>query len=135
MEPARSSTNPPGVLKEKIQASSVEGPAGVRREPRPPYTERNPIFDQLSDILGYDITEPLVWQYATLAVRRAKLRHLESGTLFAEIEGFPGVWAQGASEKEALETLEEVLLDWLHLKIEDGDRDIPPIGSIDLNVL
>jgi predicted RNase H-like HicB family nuclease len=135
MEPTRSSTNPPGVLKEEIRASSVEEPAGAGGEAHPLPTERNPIFDQLSEILGYDITEPLVWQYAKLAVQRADLRTLENGKIFAEIKGLPGVWAQGASEEEAIEALEEVLLDWLHFKIEDGDRDIPPIGSIDLNVL
>lgn len=77
----------------------------------------------------------LIQRYATLAVKRATIKQHPDGHWFAEIPGFPGVWAKEASAKESLEILEDVLFDWLLLKIQDGDRDLPIIETIDLNVL
>lgn len=93
------------------------------------------IIDRVNTILGYDISAALIDRYAKLAVRSASLKRLESGELFAEIEGMPGVWARGTSEKEVLEQLEEVIEDWTALKIQDGDKDLPIINGINLNVL
>jgi hypothetical protein len=45
------------------------------------------------------------------------------------------VWAQEASPKECLDTLAEVLREWLVLKIVDKDRDIPVVDDIDLAVV
>ena len=54
---------------------------------------------------------------------------------YLEIPDFEGVWASGEDMRECLNELDEVLLDWLLLKIEDEDKDIPLIDGIDLNVL
>ncbi len=72
--------------------------------------------------------------YKKSAMRRASLKQLEDGAWFAELPGFPGVWADGASPEVALATLEEVLGEWLALKITDKDQDIPIIDRINLNV-
>ncbi len=77
----------------------------------------------------------LLQEYARLAVRGAELSHRDDGTWFAEIPGFEGVWASGASHTEALDALEEVVFDWAILKIRHEDRDLPVIESIDLNEL
>lgn len=77
----------------------------------------------------------LISQYAQKATRHAIARQLEDGTWFAEIEGFTGVWADGPSQKEALDVLEEVVGEWVLLKIRDEDRDLPVLESLDLNGL
>ncbi len=77
----------------------------------------------------------LIQKYAKLAVKLATIKQHPDGHWFAEIPKFQGVWAKEASAKESLEVLEDVLFDWLLLKIQDGDRDLPIIETIDLNVL
>ena len=77
----------------------------------------------------------LIQKYAKLAVKQATIKQHPDGHWFAEIPGFPGVWAKEPSAKESLEVLEDVLFDWLLLKIQDGDRDLRIIETIDLNVL
>ena len=77
----------------------------------------------------------LIQKYAKLAVKLATVKQHPDGHWFAEIPRFQGVWAKEASAKESLEVLEDVLFDWFLLKIQDGDRDLPAIETIDLNVL
>ena len=77
----------------------------------------------------------LIGQYAQKAARHGLARQLEDGHWFAEIEGFLGVWAEGESQKEALDELESVVEEWVLLKIRDCDRDIPVLESLDLNEL
>lgn len=68
-------------------------------------------------------------------MRRAEAKQYPDESWFAEIPSFPGVWASSSSEEETLAELEETLHEWIALKIEDGDRDLPVVDSIDLNVL
>jgi predicted RNase H-like HicB family nuclease len=77
----------------------------------------------------------LLGQYAQAAVRRAVTRQLGDGSWHAEIEGFTGVWTNERSQKEALDALEEVVFEWVLLKIRDEDRDMPVLESLDLNSL
>jgi predicted RNase H-like HicB family nuclease len=77
----------------------------------------------------------LITQYAQKAARHAVARQLGDGTWFAEIEGFSGVWSNEPSQKEALDALEEIVFEWVILKIKDQDRDIPVLESLDLNAL
>lgn len=77
----------------------------------------------------------LIQKYAKLAVKLATVKQHPDGHWFAEIPRFQGVWAKEASARESLEVLEDVLFDWLLLKIQDEDRDLPSIETIDLNVL
>lgn len=74
-------------------------------------------------------------QYAEAAARRAFTRQLEDGTWFAEIDGFDGVWTNEPSQKQALDVLQEVVFEWVILKIRDEDRDIPVLEALDLNAL
>lgn len=77
----------------------------------------------------------LIQKYVKAAVTLTIVKQHPDGLWFAEIPNFPGVWAKEASKKASLEVLEDVLFDWLLLKIQDGDRDLPVIDTIDLNVL
>lgn len=102
---------------------------------RRPEDAASPIFERVNTILGYDVSVALIDMYARMAVRDASVRQLENGEHFAEIESMPGVWASAASGVDALRELKEVVEDWAHLKIQDGDKDLPKIGGINLNVL
>ncbi len=84
---------------------------------------------------GRPLPIQLIERYAMLAARRADTEQLEGLGWYADIRNFPGVWAQGASEEEAIKELETVVRDWTLLKIQDKDQDLPIINEIDLNVL
>jgi hypothetical protein len=77
----------------------------------------------------------LIGEYAGLAVRHANVAQQDDGEWLATIEGFAGVWAKEPSQKEALDVLEEVVFEWVLLKIHDEDRDLPVLESLDLNTL
>lgn len=77
----------------------------------------------------------LIEKYARLAAQRGQMEELEDGSWYAEVRYLPGVWAQASSEDKVLGELKAVVRDWVLLKIEDKDRDLPEIGTINLNVL
>lgn len=91
--------------------------------------------DPLEIRYGRPLPVQLIKRYAMLAAHRGETERLEDGSWYAEIRGFPGVWAQGDSEKEVIKELETVVRDWTLLKIQDKDRDLPIVGMIDLNML
>ena len=74
-------------------------------------------------------------KYVRLAMKRANFPKMEDENFFADIPGFPGVWASDETLKDCLDALEEVLRDWLLLKIKDRDKDIPVIEGINLNII
>jgi predicted RNase H-like HicB family nuclease len=67
--------------------------------------------------------------YITAAMSRAKYKLIDDGTYFGEIPGLRGVWANAKSLEGCREELQEVLEDWLVLKLRDGDT-IPRIGRV-----
>ncbi len=75
----------------------------------------------------------MLTQYINNAMRTAKYEILEDGTYYGEIILCPGVWATGETLESCRETLQEVLEEWLILKLRDGDV-IPPILDLDLQV-
>lgn len=91
--------------------------------------------DPLEVRYGRPLPVQLIRRYAILAALRAQTERLGDGSWYAEVQGFPGVWTQGESERKALREIETVVRDWALLKIQDKDRDLPVIGEIDLNVL
>lgn len=94
-------------------------------------------FEPYPEEIRYERPLPmqLVERYALLATQRATTEKLDDGSWYAEVANLPGVWAQGASEKETLAELKSVVRDWALLKIVDQDKDLPIIDEIDLNVL
>ncbi len=75
----------------------------------------------------------MVTRYIHEAMRRAELKRLEDGSWFGEIPGLAGVWANETSSTQCRVVLQEVLEEWLVLKIRDGDV-IPSLGRVKLSV-
>ena len=73
----------------------------------------------------------LLSTYIQTAVKRATYKFLEDGTHFGEIPGLQGVWSSLATHAECCAELQEVLEEWLVLKLRDNDA-IPEIGGISL---
>lgn len=75
----------------------------------------------------------LIDRYVRSVALRAFAEEMEDGRWFACAVALPEVWADGDTEQGALDALPEVTRQWVLLKIEDRDRDIPIVGHIDLN--
>jgi predicted RNase H-like HicB family nuclease len=71
--------------------------------------------------------------YIAAAMARARYKILEDGTFWGEIPGLRGVWAAEPTLEDCRRVLQEVLEEWLVLKLRDGDP-IPVVGGVDLNV-
>ncbi len=67
--------------------------------------------------------------YITVAMARARYRVIDDKTYFGEIPGLAGVWANAKSLEQCRAELQEVLEDWLVVKLRDGDA-IPRIGRV-----
>ena len=67
------------------------------------------------------------------AMDHASYDRLDTGEYYGEIPLCPGVWATGTTLERCRQELQEVLEDWLLLKLRDEDL-IPVIGGIDLNL-
>jgi predicted RNase H-like HicB family nuclease len=75
----------------------------------------------------------MLTEYISAALRKAQYKVLDEGSWFAEIPGFDGVWANGATVEDCREELREVLEEWLILKIRDKDV-IPHIGGLEIRI-
>ena len=60
-------------------------------------------------------------QFIDKKLRGARYKLLKDGSYFGEIPGLKGVWADAKSLEDCRRQLQEVLEDWLVLKIHDGD--------------
>ncbi len=74
----------------------------------------------------------MLTRYIHEAMKRARYKLLENGAYFGEIPGLTGVWADERTLDRCRSTLQEVLEEWLLLKIRDNDP-IPRIGRIALS--
>ena len=54
-------------------------------------------------------------------LKRAQYKLLKDGTYFGEIPGLRGVWADAKTLEECRTKLQEVLEDWIILKMRAGD--------------
>ena len=80
-----------------------------------------------------DATAAAVREWAAAAAREAVVVDADdTDYLVATVHGCPGAWAYGATAAEAVAYLESVLIGWAHLKLADGDTDIPEMGGINL---
>ncbi|MFZ5453816.1 MAG: type II toxin-antitoxin system HicB family antitoxin [Thermodesulfobacteriota bacterium] len=117
----------------EITFFSVTG-ARIMNESNWIINETQPDINSFEIEITKDIPYELIQKYKKIAVKTAKVKKLDDGTWYAELPGFPGVWATDETSKEnALIALEEVLEDWIVIKIEVNDRDIPIVDGIDLN--
>ncbi len=67
--------------------------------------------------------------YISAAMARARYKIIEDGNYFGEIPALQGVWASAKTLESCRQELQEVLEDWLVLKLRDGDP-IPRIGRV-----
>ena len=72
-------------------------------------------------------------RYIHEAMKRARYKTLDDGTYFGQIAGIDGVWANERTLNRCQEILQEVLEEWLILKIRDRDS-IPRLGRVGLSV-
>jgi predicted RNase H-like HicB family nuclease len=75
----------------------------------------------------------MIKRYLIEAMRRAKYKILDDGTIYGWVDELPGVWANKDSLEECRDELEAVIDDWLLLGLRLG-HVIPLLGGIDLNV-
>ncbi len=57
---------------------------------------------------------------------------MEDGTYFGEIPAFQGVWASEATLEECRRVLQEVLEEWLLLKLRENE-EVPGLEGITLS--
>lgn len=72
-------------------------------------------------------------QYMDKVIQKAEYKKLDDETWFAEIPGFPGVWANASTVELCRSELLEVLEEWLLLKLRDGDR-IPVVDGMKIQI-
>lgn len=71
----------------------------------------------------------MLTKYILAALRRAKYEVLDDGRYYGEIPGCRGVWATAKSLEVCRRNLQEVLEEWLVLKLRDGDA-VPTLGGL-----
>ena len=86
---------------------------------------------QASTFIGLGIMGSMLTRYIHEAMKRARYRTLKNGTSFGQIPGLTGVWANEAALDECRKVLQEVLEEWLILRIRDRDP-IPRLVRITL---
>jgi len=65
-------------------------------------------------------------------MQRAQYKILDDGMYFGEIPDFQGVWASEATLEECRGILQEVLEEWLLLKLRDNE-EVPELEGIALS--
>ncbi|MCH8346826.1 MAG: type II toxin-antitoxin system HicB family antitoxin [Chloroflexi bacterium] len=70
--------------------------------------------------------------YIRAAMQKAQYKILDDSMYFGEIPGFQGVWASKANLEECRRDLQEVLEEWLLLKLRD-DEEVPELEGITLS--
>ncbi len=74
----------------------------------------------------------MIGEYIRAAMKAAKYEVLEDGSFYGEIEGLKGVWANAGKLEETREELEEVLEEWIVLRLS-RNLPIPSIGGVTLS--
>ena len=61
-------------------------------------------------------------EYIAKTLKRARYKLLKDGSYFGEISGLKGVWANAKSLENCRKELQEVLEDWLLLKVRSREK-------------
>jgi predicted RNase H-like HicB family nuclease len=75
----------------------------------------------------------MLTEYIQAAMGKARYEILDDGTYYGEIPPCRGVWATAKTLEACRRELQEVLEEWLFLKIKDGDP-LPTIEGLSLEV-
>lgn len=73
----------------------------------------------------------MLFDYIQKALETAEYKKLDDGTWLTEIPGFQGVWANGHTVEECRKELQEVLEEWILLKIKDNEP-IPKLEGVEI---
>ena len=77
--------------------------------------------------------EIMLTRYISAAMKRARYKTLDDGAYFGQIPGLGGVCANERTPERCEAVLQEVLEEWLILKIRDHDP-IPRLGRVNLSL-
>ena len=69
--------------------------------------------------------------YIQTAMQQAQYKILEDGSYFGEIPDFQGVWSNEETLEDCRRVLQEVLEEWLLLKLRDNE-EVPQLQGINL---
>ena len=61
-------------------------------------------------------------EYIDTAMKQAKYKILEDKTYYGEVTGFKGVWSNEKGLEDCRKVLQEVLEEWVLLKVRQGDK-------------
>ena len=70
--------------------------------------------------------------YIQTAMRHAEFEQMEDGRYFGTIPPCKGVWADGDTVDSCRPILQEVLEDWILIRLRHG-LDMPVVDGIDIN--
>jgi predicted RNase H-like HicB family nuclease len=73
----------------------------------------------------------MLTDYIDAAMSRARYKILDDGTYFGEVRGLAGVWSNAKTLELCRTELQEVLEDWIIVKLRSGDS-IPRLGRVQL---
>jgi predicted RNase H-like HicB family nuclease len=75
----------------------------------------------------------MLTEYIQAAMSKARYEILDDGTYYGEIPLCRGVWAAAKTLEACRRELQEVLEEWILLKVKDGDP-LPTIEGVSLEV-
>jgi len=90
---------------------------------------------QPESVVTISLPGDMLERYIDVALRVARPSQTDTGAWYFALDRFPGVWGDGESRKACLDALEEVLKEWLVIKLANGDTDIPVVDEIDLTAI
>ncbi len=74
----------------------------------------------------------MISNYIRAAMKRTQFEQLRDGTVYGNIPGFEGVWANAKTEPACRRQLREVLEEWILLGLK-LNHPLPVVEDIDLN--
>lgn len=72
-------------------------------------------------------------EYINAAIKSATFEELEDGTTYGDVPDLPGVWSNADTEEESRAELEEVLEEWIALRLSKN-FPIPDVAGVSLKV-
>ena len=77
--------------------------------------------------------QKILSKWVDAAIRHNAVKEIAPGEFVATVAWIQGAIGYGASKADAVDSLRYGLADWLHLKLVDGDDDIPVLGGLNFN--
>ncbi len=79
--------------------------------------------------------QKILSNWVDAAIRHNAVKEIAPGEFVATVAWIQGAIGYGASKADAVDSFRYGLADWLHLKLVDGDDDIPVLGGLNFNPL